>query len=279
MLKINEINFYLVSDSTGETALAVCNAVLAQFENINGHKVIWPMVRTEAQIDKIISDMQAIPGIILYTMVDEQLKAYMEKKSEKLGIPCISVLGHIVHEVGRYIGGLSNRNIPGWQHLELDDEYFKKIAAINFTISHDDGQNLNSLHEADIIIVGVSRTSKTPTSLCLAQRGLKTANVPFIPEIGLGFDIKLLTGVLVIALTISPDRLRVVRSNRLVMLGGESYDDGNYANSYAISEELKEARNYYQRNNIPIIDVTGKAIEETAAEIMNIFFEKIGKRS
>lgn len=274
----HKVNFYLVSDSTGETVNSVSGAVLAQFENIQVNKFLWPMIRSELQVDKLIADLEQLPGIVLYTMVDKSLRTYMKKRCSAIGVPCISAIAHVIQEVGKYIGILSSRSIPGWQHLDLDEEYFKKVEAINFSISHDDGQNLRNIDNADIVLLGVSRTSKTPTSLCLAQRGLKTANIPYIPSIGLGIDVAKIKAPLIVGLTISPERLKLLRMHRLTFIGDKDNEGNKYIDYEGIINELREAKQFFLDYNIQIIDITGKAIEETAAQIMNLFFEKSGKR-
>jgi regulator of PEP synthase PpsR (kinase-PPPase family) len=274
----HKVNFYLVSDSTGETVLSISSAVLAQFENVQVNKFMWPMVRSELQVDKLISYLEQIPGVVLYTMVDKKLRTYMKKKCSYIGVPCISAIAHVVQEVAKYVGVISSRNVPGWQHLELDDEYFKRVEAIKYSISHDDGQNLGDINNADVVLLGVSRASKTPTSLCLAQRGLKTANIPYIPGIGLGIDIEQIKVPLMVGLTISPDRLKVLRAHRLSIMGDKEKAGNKYTDPDLIIDELKEAKLFFQKHNIQTIDITGKAIEETAAQIINLFFEKSGKR-
>ncbi len=202
----------------------------------------------------------------------------MNRRCGDIGVPCISAIAHVVQEVGKYIGVMSSRMVPGWQHLDLDEDYFKKVEAINFSISHDDGQNLININSADIVLIGVSRTSKTPTSLCLAQRGLKTANIPYIPGIGLGIDIEKIKVPLIIGLTISPERLKILRVHRLNVMGEKEKAANKYIDYDIIIEELKEAKLFFQKHNVQVIDITGKAIEETAAQIINLFFERSGKR-
>lgn len=271
------INLYLVSDSSGETVLSVSGAVMAQFENVIANKYMWPMVRNTAQIDRLIDYMKDLPGIVLFTLVDKELTSYLQDQCNRLNIPCISAIAPVVWEIEKYLNLPAERKIPGWQHATLDDYYFQKIAAIDFTMRHDDGQILEGINDADILLIGVSRTSKTPTCLYLAQRGFKAANIPYVYEKQLGMEPTSIKGPMVVALTVSPDRLRLIRHNRLLAIGDQSGDDDNsYSDDIAIRNELKEALQFYERYGWPVIDVSGRAIEETAAEIMSLYNEKRG---
>lgn len=274
----NDLNLYLVSDATGETVLTISNAVVAQFANITVHKYLWPMVRSKMQIDKMFEDISKLPGVVLYTIVDDELRAYMKEGCHRLNVPCISAITHVINEFAKCLESPTKRSIPGWQHAELDEEYFKKIEAINFSILHDDGQNTHDIEKADIVLTGVSRTSKTPTMLYLAQRGLKTANVPYIKDITINVDLQKLKNCFVVGLVIAPERLRVIRTNRLLSTNSK-FNIDEYTNADAIFSEIRESRQFFQQNRWPILDVSGKAIEETAAEILSMYYDKIGKHS
>lgn len=271
------INLYLVSDSSGETVLSVSGAVMAQFENVVANKYMWPMVRNSAQIDRLIEYMTDLPGIVLFTLVDKELTSYLQDQCNRLHIPCISAIAPVVWEIEKYLNLPAGRKIPGWQHATLDDYYFQKIAAIDFTMRHDDGQIPEGINDADILLVGVSRTSKTPTCLYLAQRGYKAANIPYVFGKQLGMEPESIKNPMVVALTVSPDRLRLIRHSRLLAIGDKGgSDDSSYSDDGAIKDELREALKFYDRYNWPVIDVSGRAVEETAAEIMSLYNEKRG---
>lgn len=250
--------------------------MISQFENIEVTKTIWPMVRNRQQVDKLLENIKDLPGIVLYTMVDSELIAYMQAECTKLHTVCIAAIANVVEAFSNYMHMKGTRHIPGGQHTIFNDSYFKKIDALNFTINHDDGQMIESANEADIIIIGVSRTSKSPTSLYLGYRGYKIANIPFINGINFPLDIKVVVKPLVVALHVLPEYLQKVRISRLSTLGNISSTQNNYTDLTIIKEEVVEAKKFYASNKLPVIDVTGKAIEETAAEILNLYFEKIG---
>jgi len=270
-----EVNLYLVSDSSGETVLSVSGAVTSQFPNIKVNKYIWLMVRTRKEIDKLAEDVKKNPGIILYTIADVPLRHYLKEKCIPHGGKCISAISHIIQEFTQYIGEVASLQISGSRHIDLSEKYYNKIQAIEYTIAHDDGNSVADVNSADIVLVGVSRSSKSPTSFYLAQRGLKVANLPYIKGIGLGVDPKYITEPLVVGLVISSERLRQIRTARLGHLGGETFNK-DYVDVFSINEEVREVKKIIFENNWPYIDVTGKAIEETAADIMNIYFEKKG---
>jgi [pyruvate, water dikinase]-phosphate phosphotransferase / [pyruvate, water dikinase] kinase len=274
--EFEKVNIYLLSDSSGETVLYTASAVLAQFEGIYINKFMWPMVRTKAQIDSLIKVINVMHGVIMYTLVDPEIEKYLKEVCQLQGIPVVSVLGGLIEEMSQHIKGKRKRSVPGLQHKILDEDYNDRIAAIDYTISHDDGQMQKDLTKADIIIIGASRTSKSPTSLYLAQRGFKTANVPFIGGVKLDIDIPQLQNKLIVGLTIAAERLKMIRDNRLSSLSAEPKKVNNYTEISSIREELIEARKFFQENNIPVIDVTGRAIEETSAEIINLYYEKFG---
>lgn len=267
-----DLILYMVSDSSGETVTAVSKAAVSQFENIKVKEYMWSLVRTKTQIDKLIENIKQKPGIVLYTIISEELRQYLKLKCKEIGVPCISPISKIISEISNYCGITASKKTP---HKEIftDLTYFKKIEAMNFTITHDDGQQNNNFNKADILIVGVSRTSKSPTSLYLAQRGYKVANWPIINSIE--YDFSKLTYPLIVGLTISIDRLIQIRHSRLIAKNiGKS--DNEYIDALSIEDELKYANKILRYYNIPIIDVTSKAIEEVAAEIINLYFEKRG---
>lgn len=274
---MQKVNFYFLSDSSGETVMSVGYAAIAQFDNVEVEKYLWPMVRTKKQIDDLVADASKNDGIVLYTIADDNLRDYLKAECHKHKVRCISAISHVIVELMEHLGIKASRHISGIKHLNPGDEYFERIEAINFTMSHDDGQNLHDINDADIVLIGVSRSSKTPTCFYLAQRGFKVANIPFVKGIGIRIDIEEIKGPTIIGLHITPERLRQIRTSRLVTMTDNTFGS-NYTEQSSILEEIKELRQLFGKAKLPVIDVTGKAIEETAAEIINIHYEKIGKR-
>lgn len=264
------INIHLISDSTGETLTSVARAVLSQFEGVESNDFIWPLVRTKSQLDEVIESIAKEPGIVMYTILHDDLVESLKKRCYQLNIPCIPVLSRIIAEFSNYLGMNISHTI-GRQHL-LDGEYFSRVDAITYTMSHDDGQSAWDLYEADIVLIGVSRTSKSPTSVYLSCRGYKTANVPFvsIPTIpNTIFDLK---KPLIVGLTISPEKLVQIRESRLVSIGQEVRSD--YTDIESIKHEVAESRKLFAKLNCPIIDVTNRSVEETAAKVIRLLQEK-----
>jgi regulator of PEP synthase PpsR (kinase-PPPase family) len=271
-------HLHLVSDATGETTHNIARACLVQFEGIEVTEHLWPMVRSKAQIAKVIAGIAASPGAVIFTLVDSTGREALVRGCGKLGVPCISVLDGIIHGLAEYFGTKS-RGQPGRQHL-LDDEYFNRIDAMNFVMGHDDGQGLHNLRKAQIVLVGVSRTSKTPTSIYLANhRGISTANVPFVPGVPLPKELFETDMPLIIGLTASPERLVQLRQNRLLMLQQEQETD--YVDPEQVKRELVEARKLFTKMRWPVIDVTRRSIEEVASTILQHYtnFRKRAGRS
>jgi [pyruvate, water dikinase]-phosphate phosphotransferase / [pyruvate, water dikinase] kinase len=264
------LNIHLVSDSTGETLTSVARAVLSQFEGVESHDFTWPLVRTNAQLEKVIEAISRDPGIVMYTIMHDDLIEVLKKRCYELKIPCIPVLSHIIAEFSNYLGMNISHTI-GRQHL-LDGEYFSRVEAISYTITHDDGQSGWDLFDADIVIVGVSRTSKSPTSVYLSCRGYKTANVPFVSIETIPSTIYELKKPLIVGLTINPDKLVQIRQTRLASLGKELSSD--YIDMESIKVEIAESRKLFAKLNCPIIDVTKRSVEETAAKIIQLVQDK-----
>jgi regulator of PEP synthase PpsR (kinase-PPPase family) len=245
----------------------LARACLAQFDNIDPVERFWPLVRTEKQLDRVMEDITDYPGPVLFTLVDKTLRRKLQKKCAALGVPCMPALDHIIKGMSSYLG-LPSKGIPGLQHA-LDDAYFHRIDAVDFALSFDDGQSLEGLEDADVILVGVSRTSKTPTCIFLARRGVKAANVPYVP--GVPFPEKLITlkGPLIVGLTESPDRLVHLRRSRLrADEHDKHHGDNKYLDPDVVEQEIRDARKYFVRQGWPVIDVTRRSVEETAAEIL-----------
>ena len=264
------INLHLVSDSTGETLSSVARAVLSQFEGVESNDFIWPLVRTKPQLDRVISAIEQSPGIILYTILHDDLVEELRRKCFALKVPCIPVLSHIIAEFSGYLG-MNISHTVGRQHL-LDNEYFSRVEAISYTMTHDDGQSSWDLYDADIVLVGVSRTSKSPTSVYLSCRGYKTANIPFVSIETIPQNIYELKKPLIVGLTINPEKLIQIRQTRLSSLGHETSTD--YINKEAIEKEIAESRKLFAKLACPVIDVTKRSVEETAAKVIQLLQEK-----
>ncbi len=260
------INLHLVSDSTGETLSSISRSVLSHFEGVDSKDFIWPLVRTKSQIKKVNESISKNPGIVLYTILEESLVENLKNHCHKLQIPCIPVLSRIINEFSNYLG-LDISHVIGRQHI-LDGEYFARVEAMNYTINHDDGQSAWDLYYADIIIIGVSRTSKSPTSIYLSCRGYKTANIPFVNIETVPDNIFNLKNPLIVGLTINPEKLLEIRQTRLLSMGQESKT--NYIDVEAIKLEVAASRKLFAKLGCPVIDVTKKSVEETAAKIIQL---------
>jgi [pyruvate, water dikinase]-phosphate phosphotransferase / [pyruvate, water dikinase] kinase len=258
-------NLHLISDSTGETLITVSRAAAAQYARLLPVEHVHPLVRNQKQLDRVLADIEQSPGIVLYTLLQENLAAKLEEKCRALGVPCLSILGPVLHMFQAYLGAESTHKV-GAQHT-LNADYFRRIDALNYTMMHDDGQHADDLEEADVLLIGVSRTSKTPTSIYLANRGVKTANVPLVPGIPLPPGIETLKRPLVVGLYASPERIVQIRQNRL--LGLKAHRDGDkYIDQQAVAEEVATSRRLCAKHNWPLIDVTRRSIEETAAAVL-----------
>jgi regulator of PEP synthase PpsR (kinase-PPPase family) len=269
--KTGFFHLHLVSDATGETLITVARAAAAQYASISPIEHVYPLVRTPKQLDRVLREIEESPGIVLYTLVDPDLTERLEAKCRELGLPCLSILGPVLGLFQSYLGTETSRR-AGAQHL-LNAEYFKRIDALNYTMLHDDGQHLEDLEASDVVLVGVSRTSKSPTSIYLANRGVKTANVPIVMGVPLPPQLENLKGPLVVGLYASPERIVQIRQNRL--LGLRMHGNGDaYVDRQAVAEEVAFSRRLCARHNWPSIDVTRRSIEETAAAIMALLAER-----
>ena len=259
---------YQVSDSTGETLDRIFLALKAQFSNFDCKTIHYSFTRTKNQIDKIISKSKSEENvIILYTIVDNSLAKYMLSEAKKNNIPIFEVLGNLISAFSRLLKQEASR-IPSGQHA-LDKEYYKRIEAVQFTISHDDGKILNDLEKSDVILVGISRTSKTPTSIYLANKGYKVSNVPIIPNKNLPNQlIEIYKNTCIIGLVCDVTRLQDVRRNRVQSMHEDR--PGEYTNEVKILNELENSKKLFNKYNWPIIDVTRKSVEEVAASIIKI---------
>jgi regulator of PEP synthase PpsR (kinase-PPPase family) len=260
-------HLHLVSDATGETLINVGRAVAAQYPGVTALEHMHPLVRTRQQLDRVLAEIEGAPGIVLYTLVEEELENRLIEACRESGSPVLSVLRPIFDLFRVYLG-VDSFVKPGAQHM-LNAEYFRRIDALNYTMMHDDGQLTHELDEADVVLLGVSRTSKTPTAIYLANRGIKTANVPIVPGVSLPRDLDSVRKPLVIGLIASPERIVQVRENRILanapLQGSTAYTD-----RMAVSDEIAESRRLFARRGCPVIDVTRRSIEETAAAILGL---------
>jgi [pyruvate, water dikinase]-phosphate phosphotransferase / [pyruvate, water dikinase] kinase len=264
-------HLHLVSDATGETLITVARAAAAQYAKVQPVEHIYPAVRTQKQLDRVLAEIAEEPGIVLYTLLEEDLVERLEKHCKDLSLPCLSILGPLLQLMRSYLGTETSHRV-GAQHT-LNAEYFKRIDALNFTMLHDDGQHLEGLEEAEVVLVGVSRTSKTPTSIYLANRGVKTGNVPLVPGVQVSRHVEDLSKPLVVGLYASPERIVQIRQNRLLGLKAH-HDDDQYIDRKAVAEEVALSRKLCAKHNWPSIDVTRRSIEETAAAVLSLLAER-----
>ena len=265
----NSYKIYLISDSTGETLDRIFLALKAQFENFEYQINQFSFTRTETQIKKILENAEKNKNsIILYTIVNSKLAKFLSDESNKKRIPCFGVLGDLILNFSKLLNQKASHE-PSGQHV-LNKEYYNRIEAIQFTMNHDDGNNIKDIEKSDIILLGVSRTSKTPTSIYLANRGYKTLNIPIVNEKSIPEKMKKLTfKSCVVGLTTEADRLFEIRKNRLTSL--KESDNTEYINIDEIKKELENSKKIFKKNNWPAIDVTRKSVEETAASIIKIY--------
>nr|WP_209016178.1 pyruvate, water dikinase regulatory protein [Roseibium sp. RKSG952] len=261
-------HLHLVSDSTGETLMTVARAATAQYENIQEIEHVYPLVRSHKQLDRVVSEIEAAPGIVLYTLVDEDISQRLERICRELGVPFVNILDPVFDVFQSYLNVTQTHRVGG-QH-ELDAEYFRRMEALNYTMMHDDGQLWDGLKAADIVLVGISRTSKTPTCIYLANRGIKAANVPLIPNIPVPHQLLELKETLIVGLVASAERIQQIRRNRVLSLASETYND-TYVDRKEIAQEINMTRRLCAENSWPIIDVTRRSVEETAAEILTLY--------
>ncbi|MCF4166828.1 kinase/pyrophosphorylase [Zavarzinia compransoris] len=268
---VKRLHLYLISDATGETLSSVAKAAMSQFPDVAAMLHVSFMVRTRNQIERALDMASSTGGIILYTLVNTDLRLAVDEGALARQVPVINVLDPVIQSLATYLGTPASA-LPGRQHA-LDAEYFRRIEAMNYTLAHDDGQNPQGLHEADVILVGVSRTSKTPTAVYLANRGIKAANIPVVPGVPLPPELFQATEPLVVGLTTAPDRLVQIRRHRMILLGQNS--DTDYVDIDAIGQELTDARRLFVKHGWPVIDVSRRSIEETSAAILNLYYDRL----
>lgn len=263
-------HLHLVSDSTGETLISVGRAAAAQYD-VKPIEHIYPLVRSHKQLDKVVQAIDEFPGIVLYTLTDPELRNRLKTYCRDHGVPVLSVLAPVVQLFQAYLGGAPEPRVGG-QH-QLDGDYFRRIDAMNFTVMHDDGQHVDGLEAADVVLLGISRSSKTPTSIYLANRGIKTANIPLVPSLPVPPGLADLKRPLIVGLLASADRVVEIRRNRLLGLNAAQAAD-TYTDRQAVAEEIAFSRRLCARHGWPMIDVTRRSIEETAAAIIALLQER-----
>lgn len=257
-------HIHLVSDATGETINSIARACIAQFENVQAQEHFWSLIRTPRQLDMVMEGIRVWPGLVLYTFVDESLRKRLEDFCRSHNVPSIAVLDPVLKSMATHFG-MQSAQAPGKQHA-LDADYFARIDAMDYALAQDDGHGTDHLAEADVIILGVSRTSKTPTCIYLANRGIKAGNIPLIPGHPMPFELTKLHKPMIVGLTKDPDSLVEIRRNRLHLL--QQNDQTHYIDPEKVREEVMEAKRFFARIGCPVIDVTRRSIEETSAEIM-----------
>ncbi|WP_441245021.1 pyruvate, water dikinase regulatory protein [Tardiphaga sp. 768_D3_N2_1] len=268
-------HLHLVSDSTGETLITVARAVAAQYANVTPVEHVYPLVRSQKQLDRVLSEIEEAPGIVLFTLLEKDLVGRLEAKCQEINSPSLSIIGPVMQLFQAYLGASTTGRV-GAQHT-LNAEYFKRIDALNYSMMHDDGQHVEGLEEADVVLVGVSRTSKTPTSIYLANRGVRTANVPLVPGIPIPHQLETLKNPLVVSLHATPERLIQIRQNRLLSIGSDTSND-DYIDRQAVTDEVTYARKLSAKYGWALLEVTRRSIEETAAAIMKLLADRQRQR-
>ncbi len=271
----NYFHLHLVSDSTGETLITVARAVAAQYANVTAVEHVYPLVRSQKQLDRVLDEIEEAPGIVLFTLLEKDLVGRLEGKCRDINIPSLSIIGPVMQMFEAYLGAATTGRV-GAQHV-LNAEYFKRIDALNYTMIHDDGQHVEGLEDADVVLVGVSRTSKTPTSIYLANRGVRTANVPLVPGIPLPHQLETLKKPLVVSLHATPERLIQVRQNRMLSMGSDNHND-DYIDRQSVTDEVAYARKLCAKFSWAQLDVTRRSIEETAAAVLKLFTDRQRQR-
>ncbi len=271
---MRQIHLHLVSDATGETVTGLARACMVQFEGVDIVQHDWWLIRSRPQVERVIAGLEADPGIVLFTLVDNAVRKHLEEACHRLQMPCISVLDPVMAALGNYLQ-VEMRATPGRQY-QLDAGYFARIDAMHFTLAHDDGQMLDDIDNADIVLVGVSRSSKTPTCMYLAYRGLKCANYPLVPSVPLPAVLIAAKRPLIVGLTRDARSLSDIRRARLKFLN--QTEDSDYAALDKVHEEVQEARRLFTRMNWPVVDVTRRSIEEASAAIVQLHQDRLLER-
>jgi regulator of PEP synthase PpsR (kinase-PPPase family) len=264
-------HIHLVSDATGETLNAIAKAAAAQFDGVEVQDHFYALVRSQRQLQRVMEHIQEVPGLVFFTIVSPELRQELERQCKQLGMPCQGVLDGPIAALRKFLGDVAETHRPGGQH-EVDQRYLHRIEALNFAIAHDDGQSLDLLNDAEIVLAGASRTSKTPTCVYLAIRGIRAANVPIVPHIPIPPALLTASRPLVVGLWATPDRLVQIRRNRLNTLG--EIRDTSYVDLEAVRAEVTVTRKIFEEYGWPAIDVSRRSVEETAATVINLLTER-----
>ncbi len=263
-------NLHLVSDSSGETVTNIARACLVQYESVQVTEHFWWLVRTPGQMNRVIEGIRSAPGLVIFTLLDAKIRSLLEQACRDMKVSYVSALDPVMTALSQFFDRRAGAEI-GRQHA-LDDEYFHRIDAMNFAVAHDDGQSMTSMLEADVILIGASRTSKTPTCMYLANRGLKAGNIPLVPNVTLSSDVIMAKKPLIVGLTREPKSLSDIRQSRLRIMN-EDRTEG-YADLETVREEIAESRRLFAKHGWPVIDVTRRSIEETAATIIQLYTQR-----
>ena len=263
-------HIHLVSDATGETINNVARAGLAQFESVDFEEHYWSLIRSKRQLDLVKEALRQWPGLVFYTFVDNKLRDDLNDFCRTYNIPCLAILEPVISALSAYFG-TAPLSDPGRQHA-LDADYFARIEAMDYALSSDDGKKTDNLEDADVIILGVSRTSKTPTSIYLSHRGIRAANIPLVPGVPINVDLKKLEKPLIVGLTKDPESLVEIRLARLKIQN--HWETNEYVDIEKVREEVRDARRFFSKLDCPVIDVSRKSIEETAGDIMTLLSKR-----
>jgi len=271
---IRDIYFHvhLVSDSTGETLVGTSRACCAQYQHGVAVEHLHALVRSERQLEKALASIEGYPGVVFYTLVNQERRKLLEQRCSELNIPVVSILEPALATLGRYLGAPMSSEIGAQRTMDV--KYFSRIGALDFAMSHDDGQDIDGLKEADIVLFGISRTSKTPTCIYLANRGFKTGNFPLVPGAEIPPQLLTFKKPFIVGLVSSPDRIVQIRRNRITSLGDNPNTE--YVDKQMVRAEMTAAKRLYAKNGWPVVDVTRRSIEETAARIINLYQDRVG---
>lgn len=269
-LSKKEFHLHLISDSTGETIHSLARACVAQFDKAEALEHFWNMVRSERQLTMVIEGIREFGGVVVFSLVDPKLRRQLEEACLTMGVVSVPVIDPVLKALEMHLG-MESRAKPGRQHV-LDDDYFDRIEAMTYTLAHDDGKNTERLEKADVVLIGVSRTSKTPTCIYLANRGIRAANIPFVPEVGLPHSIETLKRPLIVGLTTDTESLVAIRRQRMKIIaaGHETSYKSDYIDIEKVQKEILTARRIYAEKGWPVLNIARRSIEETAAEIMTL---------
>ncbi len=270
MTPTDAFNIHLVSDSSGETVTNVARACLVQYDNVNVTEHFWWLVRTAGQMNRVIEGIKNAPGLVIFTLLDKKVRELLEQGCREARVPYVSAIDPVMQAFSRFFQRQAMSEV-GKQHV-LDDDYFHRIDAMHFALQHDDGQSMATMDDADMILVGVSRTSKTPTCMYLANRGFRVGNIPLVPGIQLDEKLAVASKPLFVGLTREPKSLSDIRQSRLRIMNDDRASE--YADIDAIRSEIAEARRLFTKYDWPVIDVTRRSIEETAASIIQLYNQR-----